>query len=41
MRLGRRFVVRRKLGEGTFGRVLECMDLRRKRLVAVKVRFPG
>lgn len=37
MKLGRRFVVRRKLGEGTFGRVLECTDLRHGGHVAVKV----
>jgi serine/threonine protein kinase len=37
MRLGTRFQVVRKLGEGTFGRVLECIDLQTKNLVAVKV----
>ncbi|XP_053992990.1 dual specificity protein kinase CLK4-like [Hylaeus volcanicus] len=37
MRLGARFQVVRKLGEGTFGRVLECVDLQTKNLVAVKV----
>ena len=33
----RRYEVRRKLGEGTFGRVLECIDHNRRSRVAVKV----
>lgn len=34
---GRRYVVRRMLGEGTFGRVLSCIDTVKKEGVAVKV----
>lgn len=35
--IGERFEVREDVGLGTFGRVVECWDLKRKRHVAVKV----
>jgi len=34
---GRRYIVRRLLGEGTFGRVLSCVDMVQREAVAVKV----
>lgn len=37
MKLGRRFVVVSQLGEGTFGRVVECHDTETGKRVAVKV----
>lgn len=35
--IGDRFEVQQDVGLGTFGRVVECYDLKRKRRVAVKV----
>lgn len=35
--IGERFEVHDDVGLGTFGRVLECWDMKRKRRVAVKV----
>lgn len=37
MKLSRRFVVISQLGEGTFGRVVECQDVETGQRVAVKV----
>lgn len=37
MRLGEHLRVIKAIGEGTFGKVLECQDLRFNRLVAVKI----
>lgn len=40
MKLSDRYAVRTQLGEGTFGRVLECEELKTGAAVAVKVRHP-